>query len=238
MKTIPAILLAVYTCGAYAQTEVVEKPTIPNYKQAVKAYVSGLFTPNHNKYNWRPIAVPFDYVHPSAAVMIQTKRGNYHELELSQLSFGRTEESTGIKDTNSAYKYRTDYRLYHTAIALRYEYIIMLNKRKEARFATSIGWSAMPYFERLSVMPYITSFYPMMTMNLGVRSFIVPRLIVNVSERVFLDANLPLCVLDMGTTSQNIQNPTLPAAAQKYSVWNLELMPGYFSARLGLGVKL
>lgn len=240
MKIIPAILLAIYSFGACAQTEKTEtNPAAQNYKYAIKAYASGLLTPyNNDGYNWRPLAESYDYVHPSVSVMIQTKRGNYHELELSEIDFKHTDISQRFKQPNGGYLYQTRYKLSDTRIALRYEYIINLIKRSNARLVPSVSWAAMPYFNKFAQRPYSSVDYPITTTVLGVKSFITPRLQMNISKRVFADVNVPICLIDMGTQRQNIENPTLPARAQKYGIVDFQMMPRYFTARLGLGLKI
>ncbi|MCB0697414.1 MAG: hypothetical protein KDC07_08620, partial [Chitinophagaceae bacterium] len=131
MKHIPALLLVACTCNVHAQTAD-ELPTGDKY--AVKAYLSGLFSPyNNDGYNWRPLAESRDYIHPSAAVMIRTQRGNFHEFEISNVDFRHTDVSERFKDPAGGYLYRSVYKLNSTRIAFRYEYIITLTKRNNAR---------------------------------------------------------------------------------------------------------
>ncbi len=240
MKIITTVLMVAYTCAVCAQTENTEvQPTTTGPKHAVKAYASGLFSPyNNDRYDYRPQAETYDFVHPSVSVMIKTKRGNFHELEISEVDFKKTDITQRLQDQSGNYYYMLNYKVNDTRLALRYEYIIALIKRDNAKLIPSVGWAAMPYYYRFAQVPYITSDYPITTTILGVRSFITPRMQLNVSKRVFIDANVPICILDMGTTKQDIANPTIPLWAQKYSIVDLQAVPRYFSARLGLGVKI
>lgn len=211
----------------------------------VAAYATGIFQPQidarlHSPVNGSGANVKsYNYIQPAAAVSKQTKRGNYHQLELSTLSFKVWEHSgeTGY-NPSTGYTYRTQYKVKTADVAIRYEFIIPFVKRNDARVIPSLGFGAMPWYSSYKFAPYTTADYPLTTSAIGLRYFVTPRVQVALSKRVFLDANIPICVMNMGTTKQNIQNPTLPVNAQKYSVFDFDVMPKYHTARLGLGVKI
>lgn len=210
---------------------------------AVTAYATGILQPQidarlHNSMNGANAKL-YNYIQPAAAVSKRTKRGNYHQLELSTVSFKVWEHSGAVGYyPSTGYIYNTQYKIKAADIAVRYEFIIPFVKRNGARVIPSLGFGAMPWFSTYKFAPYTTADYPLTTSAIGVRYFVTPRVQVALSKRLFLDANIPICVANMGTTKQNIQNPSLPVNAQKYSVFDFDLMPKYHTARLGFGVKI
>lgn len=237
MKAILFIVFLACIISANAQT-------VDGYKHAFKVYATGSILDYNNTHYINVFSNKIqnrvrDYVQPSFAITSRTKKGNYHEAELSRLDFSQTENSAIFTDPSTgvqAYRYLEKIRTIQ--IAVRYEYIIVLNKKKNAWLVPTIGFAAMPYFTRYSLLPYYTANYPMTTASIGVRSMIVPRVNVNLSKKILLDVNVPICIFDGGHNWQHIQNPTLPVRAQKYSVADFQALPGFYSARLGLGWKI
>ena len=212
---------------------------------AVTAYATGVLQPQidarlHSPFNGSGANVKsYNYIQPAAAVCKRTKKGNYHQLELSTVSFKVWEHSgeTGYIPT-TGYTYRTQYKIRTADVAMRYEFIIPFVKRNDAKVIPSLGFGAMPWFSTYRFAPYTTADYPRTISSIGLRHFITPRVQVALSKRVFLDANIPICVMNMGTTKQNIQDPRLPVNVQKSSIFDFEIMPKYHTARLGLGVRI
>lgn len=239
MKHILTALLALYGCAVTAQEEettqqddiVVETPVLRVYSYALKLYATETMTRYPGNFNG-----DLQYrLQPGAALMVRTRKGNYHEVELSKLDIRRnvTEFPQPLYSS-----YRQLYQESQVAIAMRYEYIIPFIKRPGARFVPSLGVAAMPYFERIALVPYLTPYYSMATTSVGIRTFIVPRLQVNITKRLFADVNIPICTTDMAAVRQHIDDPTLADEAQNYSTGNFNALPTYVSARIGLGLKL
>lgn len=189
---------------------------------------SGIFTGNTTTEEFR-------YLHPSVAVSVRNAHGNFHELELSDLQFTRhNEESslTGIPVALSGSEVKT------VNIALRYEYIINFLKKKNTRFMPALGLAAMPYFERTSSSPVLSTEFPVSQLYAGVRAFITPRLTYAVSQRFFVDLNIPFCVADMYLDKSVQNNPMLTQEQQREEVFTFEAAPRLYSIRIGAGIRL
>lgn len=177
-----------------------------------------------------------DIIHPAFAINFGNKAGNRHELELTSLAVKKFDNKTVLDSpllitTNGSLVYETN-------IAVRYEYIINLNKKAGAKFVPAIGLAASPYYTRYNYVPYVTSTYPVRETFIGLRTFVVPRINYNISKRIFLDLNIPVCITDVQGSYHKEQNPTLSTDAQVRNTGNFDAVPKYFSLRLGVGVKL
>ncbi|HEY9176499.1 MAG TPA: hypothetical protein VIN07_02360 [Flavipsychrobacter sp.] len=240
MKQIFVALLVV--CGANAQAQDEEVKTSTNtYNHAVKLYTVGRFNPYSDVYirNRDSYAVQTsisDYIQPSLAVSFRNKKHNYHELELSRVSVRSTSVNPMIQ--TSQVSLPSGYRLNTANFAMRYEFIVPFIKRKQALFVPAVGAAVMPYYSRYSLQPYSPADVPVTSSTLGAQTFIIPRLQVNISKRIFIDANVPVCIIDFGTKRNHIQDPTLPVTARQYTIADVQFLPGVYTARLGVGVRL
>lgn len=240
MKQIFVALLVVCGANAQAQDEEVKTSTHKS-NHAVKLYAVGRFNPYSDVYikNRESYAIQTsvsDYIQPSLAVSFGNKNHNYHELELSRISVRSTSVNPMLQTSQA--NLPLGYRLNTTHIAMRYEFIIPFIKRKEALFVPAVGAAVMPYYSRYSLQPYSTADVPVTSSTLGAQTFIIPRLQVNLSKRVFIDANVPVCITDFGAKRNHIQDPTLPVNAQQYTIADVQFLPGVYTARLGLGIKI
>jgi hypothetical protein len=240
MKQIFVVLLVV--CGANVQAQDEEvKTSTHKCNHAVKLYATGRFNPYSDVYikhreNYAIQTSVSDYIQPSVAVSFRNKSNNYHELELSRVSVRSTSVNPVIQTSQGSFP--LGYRLNTTHIAMRYEFIMPFIKRKQALFVPAVGATVMPYYSRYSLQPYSPADVPVTSSALGAQTFIIPRLQVNISKRVFIDANIPVCITDFGTKRNNKQDPTLPSHAQQYSVADVRFLPEFYTARLGVGIKL
>ncbi|MBZ0097763.1 MAG: hypothetical protein K8F30_01685 [Taibaiella sp.] len=240
-QVLTTVLLTICCATAQAQNEIPE--SVKTYNHAIKLYATGMFNPYDGVYlrnieSFTRQSSFSDYVQPTLAVMLRNKDGNYHELELSQVSVRSTEFGTMTHGPGATPIYRPDYRLLATRIAARYEFILPLIKKRNALFVPAAGLAVMPYYSRNRMTPYSTANVPITMSALGAKTFIVPHLQVNLSKRIFIDANIPICLTDFSRVRQDIKNPTLPVNAQKYTIADVRFLPKFYTARLGIGVKL
>lgn len=210
----------------------------------VKAYATGNFTSFHGEHTTRTFGMTqhiddVRFLSPSVAVTKKNKRGNFHELELSMLDVRKMDIKTQFTQPVTGIKYyELTSRLTRSIIAARYEYIVSIGKKKHWMVQPSIGFAAMPYFDRYRSTPYINADYPVTQTYIGVRSFVVPRITVPLTRRLSLDANIPITVADMSYIRENIADPALPVSAQRYGVLDFSMFSNYITARLGLSMRL
>jgi hypothetical protein len=179
-----------------------------------------------------------DYVKPSAAIVFQNKKGNSHEIELSRLEVREDEKKIWtLNPSFSTYGYMKAQKTITTSLAARYEYIINIAKKKKYLVQPSVGLAGMPFYSRNNSIPYISSDYRASLTEIGVVGFVVPRINISLSKRLFIDVNIPMPVLSMASTTQYLGDPTLIPGARKYNTINFDLFPGSLSARVGFGVR-
>jgi hypothetical protein len=174
------------------------------------------------------------FISPAAALSIRTKRGNQHEIEVSDIRYEVNEQTVRPKGFPGVY---SDKR-HNIGMALRYEYILVFAKKKDWKLQPSVGFSGQPYFNIDKLTSGNTSVFPTSYSEAGMRGYVIPRINADICKRVFLDVNVPICMMEMKYTSRKQMSPSMPAAQQNVSLFDFEAMPSYFSFRVGLGVRL
>ncbi len=230
------ILCILATIPAYAQTT--------SYTQGVKLYANIATTPFRNFLFYKHLGYSHkttvrNYLTPSISYTWQNRKRNYHEIEWHQLDMRKEKHETEyINPITGERSYQQTRSFTTTTIALRYEYIFNLSKKKNRTFMPSVGIAAMPAYHRNSSTPYTGSDYPTSQAYIGIRHFVIPRIHIAVTNRLMVDINIPISVVDAGVISNKILNPTLPNHAQKYSVADFTLFPAYHTARIGVMLKI
>jgi hypothetical protein len=123
-----------------------------------------------------------------------------------------------------------------TSLMLRYEYI--LNLTKERKFVPSVGFAGAPYYVSYNFMPYITSYFTLKDTYIGMKLFVVPHVNYNINKRISLDLNIPLFVTDINANIHKENTPMLNTDQRTTTSSNFSAIPEYFSARLGVGIKI
>jgi hypothetical protein len=240
MKNIAtAAAILVLALGSY---NAVAQNTHLDYKYAVKLYNLTTIGGNEEIYSDSSFIRTGSFnrlMHPAPAVQIATRKKNFHEIELSDLSIGRREELTERTYPGQSQNITISGEVTTiTSVALRYEYIANFAKKKARRLVPAVGFAAMPYYTRYQTDPVITVFFPTRDNFFGLRSYIVPRLAYYINKRIFADINLPVNLFNLQHKSTRSFNSVLPASQQTTSSFSFDLLPAYYSVRAGVGVKL
>lgn len=178
-------------------------------------------------------------LHPTIAFQWNPGKGNFHELSLEDLKYEIASNSTELRnDSLNIQTWVSGERVTETAIALRYEYILVLNKKKECRLVPSIGFGASIYYRSYKAQPIVTTFFPMSEKITGLRTFITPRLNYFIGSRLFLDLNVPLCFTEAVFVSDQEENPSVPQQEREVSTFGMKMFPNILAVRLGVGIKL
>lgn len=167
--------------------------------------------------------------------------GNYHEFGISRLLINKTDnvsysidDSAGQSNLLVSGDITTD-----LLIDLRYEYNFMLLKKKsESKLRPFLGFSVDPYFSRKRFNPKISTSFPMNENKLGATFSVIPRLVYNINERLFLDLNIPLPIADINLTSIRLDKPDLSINERTTSTIILGAFPAKFLIRFGIGIKI
>ncbi|MBS1774346.1 MAG: hypothetical protein JST82_15930 [Bacteroidetes bacterium] len=228
-----AIILLCSLTDTKAQSEsLISKMYINGYASSFKPFNYYTYMGFNTRSNIR------DYISPSFGLSFSRKGKNYHEIELSRFDISKQDIKIETYDYNGNKYYQPVQMLTNTFIALRYEYILGFIKKKNAILKPQLGFSAMPYYYRNKSTPYLSYDYPVAQTYVGIQCAIVPRINISLSSKLLLDINIPLPLLETNIAKQNIANPKLPAQSQKYSIVDVMVFPRYFTARVGLGLKI
>lgn len=178
---------------------------------------------------------------PSIAFRFKTKRNNFHEIEWTTLRLDNQEsylESRYTGNGGTEPVIGTGARNMNAYLALRYEYIINFFKNKNSRWMPSLGIAVSPYFSYSRYTPFRSSQFAVRGFQMGLTSFLIPRINYQINNRFFADLNFPIAITDMYVTTDRINDPNLPSEAQRRTVRDGALFPQPFYMRIGLGMRL
>jgi len=177
--------------------------------------------------------------HPTVAFQWKTKKNNFHEIELTNISLDNTEARKDVEtDTLGIYETIIGGEIFTTYVSLRYEFIWNLNISGENKFVPSLGFGINPYYRQSIYKPMVTDEYRTSEILAGARVFVIPRLTYNISAKFFIDINIPICFFDIHFQSDKDQDPRLTIEEQTTNTANLHAFPQFFSGRIGVGIKL
>ena len=207
-----------------------------DYKKAIKIY--NLTTYEENvRYSGGSTSYSFQILQPTVAFQWKSNKGNFHEVELTNLTLNKTPtESVIVKDTSGNVQTRHD-DLISSVISLRYEYILNFNKSKDKKFVPSLGFAMGPYFKQNSYQPTPTSFRTHERF-IGVRAFIIPRIAYYLSSKIFFDINFPISIFDNYYITSRTENLAIPVNQQTITNYDFTVFPKIFNVRLGIGLKI
>ncbi|WP_276131843.1 hypothetical protein [Polluticoccus soli] len=239
-KTFSLATLVLASFSANAQQTTIEPVPTRENKLAFKVYNLTTFRPFVATGN-QQFAHAFrehDYLQPTVALRIQNKRKNFHEIELSEFSIRKRKDQ--FIQSNPYYFPVTmaGMEVTTTSLAARYEYTWPFFKKSKESFVPSIGVAGGLFYERFKTTPYTTVVFPTTETMAGMRGFIVPRLNWYAGKRLFFDLNVPVCLLQADYQHSDQKNPTIPEAMQSMGVINFDLLPKYYSFRIGAGWKI
>ena len=165
------------------------------------------------------------------AVMRITKEGNFAELEITTL-FMRGASITTLKQ-----------------FGFRGEYSLSFFKQKQERKITpSLGLAAEPYVslsrtkEMYSIYHdtiVLRTYYPGRTNYISTTLSVVPRVMLALTSRLYLDINAVLSFVELAAYSAKYQDPAVPPEQQSVRSIDADAFPDFGRyLRLGLGVRL
>lgn len=178
--------------------------------------------------------------HPTFAYRREQRKGRYHEFELTELHFFAREESAQpvTAQTGAPGAVQEGEQVIRLAFSVRYEYQMSIGYDEEKSWDFSVGLGINPYYFFQDVMPSVTTDFPERLHITGARLFAVPRFIWNLSPRMFLDVNLPICLSEFRHRYHYDESPTIPVGERGTAVTEFSTLPALFSGRIGLGFKL
>ncbi len=179
-----------------------------------------------------------DILHPTIAFQWSNKKRNFHEVELTRFTLGNVASISQSQNVNSNTTQLLDSERTTTIdISLRYEYILNFRKGQDKKMIPSLGFAINPYCNNIVTRPQVSTSFPTSSWHLGARIFVVPRLNFSLSSRIFLDVNIPICLMDNYQLRNKYDSPIV-SLDNRITYSNLiDFMPKMYSLRIGFGFK-
>lgn len=190
------------------------------------------FYHNHNSYSNLQIA------QPTLALQWKARHGHAHEAELTRLQLNKSESHREIiRDSTQPWPRISGGIYARTDISLRYEFIYQFHKTQK-KLRPSLGIGISPFYRRNNFAPYVSNEFSGSWWAGGLNAFITPRITYSLTNRLFLDLNIPVCLFDAGYHSFKENNPGVPAGEQADASFSFRWLPAFYSGRLGIGIRL
>lgn len=176
--------------------------------------------------------------HPTLVVQWKAKKKkNFHQIELNNFQLKMDEKYfVSTKDSQAVSRATSGEKINRIHFAVRYEYLKHLFSDKKLIHQFYLGYGINPFFEREQIIPMASNEYPMMFASAGFKFFLTPRYIFHFSKKFYTDINIPIAITNINYDFVNFKNPTIQN--QGYSIFNFDVLPHYFSARIGVGINL
>jgi hypothetical protein len=215
-----------------------------DYKYAVKAYNLTSYYENQTGpkqsdststlYTTKDLKI----LHPTLSFQWRNEKRNFHELELASFQLGKVSTQTELSGNSGSGLVSAGSSVITTDIAFRYEYIVNFKKSETRKLVPSVGFGGMPYYRLYKYQPKVSSEIPASQQDIGLGVFVTPRLTYFMSSRIFFDINIPVCLFDFNYLVNKQDNPELELSERTASEFNIDMFPGIFSGRVGIGLKL
>jgi len=121
---------------------------------------------------------------------------------------------------------------------LRFEWNYPIFKEKLGRFQPFLGISADPSVFYENIEPYSTATFPTIYFDARNTVSIIPRIQVSLSERLFLDLNVPISMFSSVVAFRYYGNPILPTYARRMTDFSTKFLPSNLNIRLGLAYRI
>jgi hypothetical protein len=237
-KTLSFLFLLVFVKTSWSQN------TNLDYRSGLKIYNLSTFEENFKSIrlsdtsSYQFTNTSTQILHPTIAFQWKARNNNFHEIELTNFEIGKTGAKTEfVADTNGI-PFVSGQDIVTTALSVRYEYILNFNKSKDSKLVPSLGFGVNPYFRKNKYSPLASSSFPASESSFGLRAFITPRVTYFITQKIFVDFNIPLCLFDNFILTEMRDNANLPVEQRTVSTYNFNQFPKFISGRIGIGIKL
>jgi hypothetical protein len=174
-------------------------------------------------------------LHPNIAFRVKNKKSNMHEFELTQFELASQKTTVMNAYPNGQTYPLAGHKLIQTNIAFRYEYIRNFAKKQNSKWMPALGFAGMPYYQRTSLSPTLSTDFGSTNTKIGVRTYLVPRINYAINSRFYADVNIPVCITD---TYYEQNNNNTPGNAKQTNNTEFNSLPKFYSLRIGLGLNI
>ena len=167
----------------------------------------------------------------SPALFILHSNQHFSEIELSFLRFNQ-EDVVRVTELSGPFPGTTQ------AFSLGVRYAINFNSLvgQKSVVQPHFGLSVLPYMHRVNTNPENKALYKTTQTNLGVLGQFISRLIIQLSDFIYLDLNLPISILEAKQQTMRLQDGGQNLPDIKESKTDLRWLPKKTHLRIGVGV--
>lgn len=235
LKLIVLFIVILISNVALAQKEESKRFDLKLYYNFKYSNIEEVSTDSFYFYNSTTKNSLFGNISPSLLI---NKGRSLHEFEISGINFGTTD----YLQTQTAISYNQQrindgYKQNFFNLNIKYEYIFQL-LGKDKNYGIMVGASAEPYIRRDIYRPRISLYYLTKQFTLGGKFYIIPRGVISLGKKFYVDLNFPIEIIDINWNRTYIDNPSLAKDLRTSNNYENDIFNKLFQFRLGLGIKL
>lgn len=183
---------------------------------------------------WKNQTNEVDHVNFSRiSVALTVKRKVVHEIEFFIPEMSKSPDRLRFPMN---YEFRKDPRWASNASAYAFRYEISKSISSDrSPLKVAIGAALHPYYVSIEHTPVIDLIYPSSARWYGASLNLIPRLTYTISERFFLDLNIPVKAFDYRFHKEQVNNPAIPVRQQVNQYAESIFFEGAYTIRFGVG---
>ena len=177
----------------------------------------------------------------SPSLVFYSKKGNSSEIEISRLDYSNkyNEKYTILDSTGAILNVMSGNTHKQFELYLRYEYRLKLFKKKDWKKTKLIlGFSGTPFVVWDKTEPVLNTEFTKHKTIVGFYLSVIPRIEYSISERWYLDLNIPVAIFTSHYTSFRNEDPSLPSEERSKNIFDFYNGPISYAIRLGIGFKI
>lgn len=171
---------------------------------------------------------------PSISLGLLAKNEQYHQVDFWPVSF--SSESEKLLDTTTMTIIEGDKEILVSGMA-RYRYRLISPVSSNSWIYPYIDVGAFFYYHHINFKPFVSLSYPENETEFSIGPSIIPGVKFNIGERIYLDFNIPVNLVEAYLTRHHTDNPVLPNELRTSSTLSIYTFRRW-TAQLGVGIYL
>jgi hypothetical protein len=225
----------------------------PIYKHAFKGYLTisenSKTTVLKDTFRQQTTVVKNAAVLPSIGWVKYRKNGQFREISLTQIKVLQEVSETQNKLFNTLDSFGNIIALagdipgrglttWIAQLGVRIEWNFPIYYREKRNLAGFIGISTDPFLFFEKTKPVLSASFPARTAQLSNTFSLIPRLTYALSNRLFVDLNVPISFTTLNLNYQYVDSPILPKYARETLNFRAHFPSNFWGIRVGLGYKI
>jgi hypothetical protein len=244
------LMISLFISPLFAQMDSKETP---QYKHAFKGYLTIIETHKTNilkdSSRQRTTKLGKTTLLPSVSWAKFRKNGRFREIGITQ--FKVLHESTEtqyelfqFRDTlgnlipPSGVIPGRGLAIWSAQLGMQCEWNFPIYYRENRNFGCFVGVSTAPVLSFEKVTSLLNVIFPSRALELSNTLSIIPRMTYAVSNRLFIDFNVPISFTTFDVNYKFTDNPILPTYARKIVEFNVYLPTNIWAIRFGIGYRI